>query len=67
MIAGERTIQKFEAKTRKVAEVLKIGAHDPDPHGLCLRRQFVLLRRGAHGGQRGYGSIDKVLGIRDRF
>jgi hypothetical protein len=36
IIAGEREVQKLDAKTGKVLEILKIAAADPDPHGLAL-------------------------------
>jgi len=36
VIATDRQIQKLDAKTGKVLEVLKIAKEDPDPHGLCL-------------------------------
>ena len=36
VFATDRQIQKLDAKTGKVLEVLKIAKEDPDPHGLCL-------------------------------
>jgi streptogramin lyase len=36
VIAGDRLIQKIDAKNGKVLQILKIDAQDPDPHGLCL-------------------------------
>jgi streptogramin lyase len=36
VIAGDRVVQKLDAKNGKLLEVLKIAAADPDPHGLAL-------------------------------
>jgi streptogramin lyase len=36
VFATDRQIQKLDAKTGKVLEVLKIAKEDPDPQGLCL-------------------------------
>jgi hypothetical protein len=36
VIAGDRVVQKLDAKTGKVLEILKIAPQDPDPHGLAL-------------------------------
>ncbi len=36
MIAGDRLVQKLDAKTGKLLEILKIAPQDPDPHGLAL-------------------------------
>jgi hypothetical protein len=36
VIAGERRLQKIEAKTGKLLETLNLGPQEPDPHGLAL-------------------------------
>jgi streptogramin lyase len=36
MFAGDRLVQKLDAKTGKVLEVVRIAAADPDPHGMCI-------------------------------
>jgi len=36
VIAGERKLQKIDAKTGKLLEILNVGAQEPDPHGLAL-------------------------------
>jgi hypothetical protein len=36
VMAGDRTVQKLDARTGKLLQVLKIAPQDPDPHGLCL-------------------------------
>jgi hypothetical protein len=36
VIAGDRVVQKLDAKTGEVLEILKIAPQDPDPHGLAL-------------------------------
>ncbi|HTS31075.1 MAG TPA: hypothetical protein VMH81_34625 [Bryobacteraceae bacterium] len=36
VMAGDRLVQKLDAKTGKLLQVLKIAPQDPDPHGLCL-------------------------------
>ena len=38
VIAGDRVVQKLNAKTGKVLEILKIAPQDPDPHGLALHQ-----------------------------
>jgi streptogramin lyase len=36
VMAGDRLVQKLDATTGKLLQVLKIAPQDPDPHGLCL-------------------------------
>jgi streptogramin lyase len=36
IIAGQREIQKLDAKTGKVLEIISLGSQDPDPHDLAL-------------------------------
>jgi len=59
IIAGDRVVQKLDAKTGKLLEVLKIDAADPDPHGLALHEGSLYycdagLTATTAGGAAGY-------------
>jgi len=36
VISGAREVEKLDAKTGKILEILKLAPQDPDPHGLAL-------------------------------
>ena len=36
LYAGDRMVQKIDAKSGRVLEVIKISQDDPDPHGMCI-------------------------------
>jgi streptogramin lyase len=36
VLAGDRTLQKVDAKTGKLLDIMNVGPQEPDPHGLAL-------------------------------
>jgi hypothetical protein len=52
MDAAGRVLHKIDADTGKVLQIYKLAPHDPDPHGMCLKDDYVYYCDAGLGGGR---------------
>jgi hypothetical protein len=52
MYAADRQVKKFDIATGRLQEIWKLAPMDPDPHGMCIRNNYMYYCDAGLGGGR---------------
>jgi hypothetical protein len=52
LAAGNRVLHKIDADSGKILEIYTIAPNDPDPHGMCIKDDYVYYCDAGLGGGR---------------
>jgi hypothetical protein len=52
MAAAGRLLQKIDPENGKILEIYNLAPNDPDPHGMCIKDDYVYYCDAGLGGGR---------------